>query len=77
MKILLAVVTAAFGVVNAHPAADIERRAPAGLPGMDVSAGQGNVDWAAAKANGAQFAYIKVSLHFFTPLNRSNTCPGN
>lgn len=77
MKFLASVVATAFGLVNAHPTAGIEERAPAGTPGMDVSAGLGNVNWAAAKANGAQFAYIKVGLHFFTPQNRSNTLPGN
>ncbi|MBG0741521.1 S-layer homology domain-containing protein [Paeniglutamicibacter antarcticus] len=35
--------------------------APAGVPGMDVSGWQGNVDWARATANGAKFAYIKAS----------------
>jgi GH25 family lysozyme M1 (1,4-beta-N-acetylmuramidase) len=30
-------------------------------PGMDVSNYQGAVNWAAAKANGAQFAYIKAT----------------
>ncbi|MCZ2403859.1 S-layer homology domain-containing protein [Paenarthrobacter sp. Z7-10] len=35
--------------------------APAGIPGMDVSGWQGNVDWTRAKANGAEFAYIKAT----------------
>lgn len=30
-------------------------------PGMDVSGYQGNVNWAAAKNNGARFAYIKAT----------------
>jgi GH25 family lysozyme M1 (1,4-beta-N-acetylmuramidase) len=35
--------------------------APAGLPGMDVSSHQGNVNWSAAWNNGARFAYIKAT----------------
>ncbi|PMD28743.1 glycoside hydrolase family 25 protein, partial [Hyaloscypha variabilis F] len=31
------------------------------VPGCDVSAGQGDVDWAAAKADGCQFCYIKAT----------------
>lgn len=30
-------------------------------PGMDVSGYQGNVNWAAAKSNGARFVYIKAT----------------
>ncbi|MCI0143639.1 lysozyme [Arthrobacter bambusae] len=32
-----------------------------GVPGMDVSSHQGNVDWPTAAANGAKFAYVKAS----------------
>lgn len=32
-----------------------------GVPGMDVSSHQGTVDWHTAAANGAKFAYVKVS----------------
>ena len=35
--------------------------APAGLPGLDVSSWQGNVNWSAVKANGARFAYVKAT----------------
>ncbi|MFF5074789.1 lysozyme [Micromonospora olivasterospora] len=35
--------------------------APAGLPGMDVSSWQGNVNWSAAWNNGARFAYVKAT----------------
>jgi GH25 family lysozyme M1 (1,4-beta-N-acetylmuramidase) len=35
--------------------------APPGLPGLDVSSHQGNVNWSAVKANGAQFAYVKAT----------------
>jgi GH25 family lysozyme M1 (1,4-beta-N-acetylmuramidase) len=35
--------------------------APAGLPGMDVSNYQGNVNWSAAWNNGARFAYVKAT----------------
>jgi GH25 family lysozyme M1 (1,4-beta-N-acetylmuramidase) len=33
----------------------------AGTPGMDVSSYQGNVNWSAAAANGAKFAYVKAT----------------
>jgi GH25 family lysozyme M1 (1,4-beta-N-acetylmuramidase) len=33
----------------------------AGLPGLDVSSHQGNVDWNSVKANGARFAYVKAT----------------
>ncbi|MCW2903650.1 MAG: Lysozyme [Streptosporangiaceae bacterium] len=35
--------------------------APGGLPGLDVSGYQGNVDWNAVRANGATFAYVKAT----------------
>jgi GH25 family lysozyme M1 (1,4-beta-N-acetylmuramidase) len=35
--------------------------ATGGVPGMDVSAYQGNVNWSAAYANGARFAYVKAT----------------
>ena len=35
--------------------------APAGLPGMDVSSHQGNVNWSAAWSNGARWAYVKAT----------------
>jgi GH25 family lysozyme M1 (1,4-beta-N-acetylmuramidase) len=34
---------------------------PAGLPGLDVSSWQGNVDWLAVSANGGRFAYVKAT----------------
>jgi GH25 family lysozyme M1 (1,4-beta-N-acetylmuramidase) len=34
---------------------------PAGLPGLDVSSWQGNVDWIAVAANGARLAYVKAT----------------
>jgi GH25 family lysozyme M1 (1,4-beta-N-acetylmuramidase) len=37
------------------------RAAVAGLPGLDVSSHQGNVDWTAVKNNGATFAYVKAT----------------
>jgi GH25 family lysozyme M1 (1,4-beta-N-acetylmuramidase) len=39
----------------------VQIAAPAGLPGLDVSSWQGNVDWAAVAANGARFAYVKAT----------------
>jgi len=35
--------------------------AVAGIPGMDVSGYQGNVNWTAAWNNGARFAYVKAT----------------
>jgi lysozyme len=35
--------------------------APSGVPGMDVSGWQGNVDWNTAAADGARFAYVKAT----------------
>ena len=37
------------------------RSRPAGVPGMDVSSHQGDVDWAKAWADGARFAYVKAT----------------
>jgi GH25 family lysozyme M1 (1,4-beta-N-acetylmuramidase) len=37
------------------------RPAVAGLPGLDVSSWQGNVNWSSVKSNGAKFAYIKAT----------------
>ncbi|QUQ67354.1 lysozyme [Kutzneria sp. CA-103260] len=33
----------------------------AGLPGLDVSSYQGNVDWSSVAAKGAKFAYVKAT----------------
>jgi GH25 family lysozyme M1 (1,4-beta-N-acetylmuramidase) len=35
--------------------------APGGLPGLDVSGWQGNVNWSAVYANGARWAYVKAT----------------
>ncbi|WP_223690341.1 cell wall-binding repeat-containing protein [Leifsonia poae] len=35
--------------------------APSGLPGLDVSGWQTNVNWAQVAANGAKFAYVKAT----------------
>ena len=32
-----------------------------GLPGLDVSSHQGNVNWSSVKSNGATFAYVKAT----------------
>lgn len=34
---------------------------PSGVPGVDVSSHQGNVDWGAQRANGKKFAYVKAT----------------
>ncbi len=35
--------------------------AASGVPGIDVSSHQGNVDWSAQRANGKRFAYVKAT----------------
>lgn len=49
--------------IRLHEPVDAEAR-PAlasSVPGMDVSSWQGEVDWAAAYASGARFAYVKAT----------------
>ncbi|GII25440.1 hypothetical protein Pme01_50370 [Planosporangium mesophilum] len=53
----MAATAAALAILNPTAAA----AAPAGLPGMDVSGHQGNVNWQAAWNNGARFAYVKAT----------------
>ena len=57
MKYSIALIAAAFGLVSAKPSRLDTRSSP---QGFDVSAWQGNVDWAKAKADGASFAIVKV-----------------
>ncbi|MCW3840998.1 lysozyme [Micromonospora yasonensis] len=57
VALLTTVAMAASALVGATPAS----AAPAGLPGMDVSSWQGNVNWSAAWNNGARFAYVKAT----------------
>jgi GH25 family lysozyme M1 (1,4-beta-N-acetylmuramidase) len=57
LVILGATLTALLLAFPATPAS----AAPAGLPGMDVSSYQGNVNWSAAWNNGARFAYVKAT----------------
>ncbi|KZS88998.1 glycoside hydrolase family 25 protein [Sistotremastrum niveocremeum HHB9708] len=40
---------------------EIERRAPSGPAGIDVSSYQTGINWATVKANGISFAYIKAT----------------
>jgi GH25 family lysozyme M1 (1,4-beta-N-acetylmuramidase) len=50
--------------VRAHErvsAQALRAAAVTGLPGLDVSGWQGNVDWNAVRANGARFAYVKAT----------------
>src|SRR6516164_5005269 len=51
------------GLALAGAAAVPARAAPAGYPvaGIDVSAYQGQVDWASVAAGGARFAYVRAS----------------
>lgn len=55
----LALVGMVLGGVVGSPA----RAAPAGYPitGIDVSAYQGQIDWASVAAGGAKFAYVRAS----------------
>jgi GH25 family lysozyme M1 (1,4-beta-N-acetylmuramidase) len=41
--------------------ANLVAPAVAGLPGLDVSSYQGNVNWTTVKNNGAKFAYVKAT----------------
>jgi GH25 family lysozyme M1 (1,4-beta-N-acetylmuramidase) len=48
--------------VGSHQAAsNVVSPAVSGLPGLDVSSHQGNVNWSAVKSNGAKFAYVKAT----------------
>jgi len=49
--------------------------AVAGIPGMDVSGYQGNVNWTAAWNNGARFAYVKATegTGYTNPTSPSST----
>ncbi|KAF8068677.1 glycoside hydrolase family 25 protein [Lyophyllum atratum] len=59
MKLAAAVVALAIAAVRAAPSESLEKRAQP--QGIDVSGYQPNVDWAAAKANGLSFAFIKAT----------------
>ena len=41
--------------------APVRASRPEGLPGLDVSSWQGNVDWTAVWAGGGRFAYVKAT----------------
>jgi GH25 family lysozyme M1 (1,4-beta-N-acetylmuramidase) len=58
---LLAVLSAAITLLafGFAPAAAVA--APRGLPGLDVSSYQGNVNWSAVARAGAKFAYVKAT----------------
>jgi GH25 family lysozyme M1 (1,4-beta-N-acetylmuramidase) len=59
---LLAILVAAVAVAVATIAvAQPASAAPAGLPGLDVSSHQGNVNWSAQWSAGARFAYVKAT----------------
>lgn len=57
MKLLFATLALTATLALAAPA-EVER--PAGLPGIDVSHYQGNINWDTVKSNGVAFVYIKV-----------------
>lgn len=44
-----------------NQARDLNEPKEGGVPGMDVSSHQGDVDWAKAWADGARFAYVKAT----------------
>lgn len=46
---------------SAAPRGSAATAVPSGIPGLDVSGWQENVDWDAVKANGAKFAFIKAT----------------
>lgn len=46
---------------SAAPRGSVMTEVPPGIPGLDVSGWQENVDWDAVKANGAKFAFIKAT----------------
>jgi GH25 family lysozyme M1 (1,4-beta-N-acetylmuramidase) len=60
---LLAVGLVAAGMVLGGMAGSPALAAPAGYPvtGIDVSAYQGQIDWASVAAGGAKFAYVRAS----------------
>ncbi len=60
---VLAAALAVAGMVPGGIVASPAQAAPAGYPvtGIDVSAYQGQVDWASVAAGGARFAYVRAS----------------
>jgi GH25 family lysozyme M1 (1,4-beta-N-acetylmuramidase) len=52
---------AGAGLAKRMGARAVPLPAPPGLPGLDVSSHQGNVNWSAVRANGARFAYVKAT----------------
>lgn len=55
---------AAGSTIAAHEdfaSARVRMAAPSGVPGIDVSNWQGDIDWAAVAADGIKFAYIKAT----------------
>ena len=52
---------AGSGLAEREGAGAVPKVAPAGLPGLDVSSWQGNVDWSSVAANGGRFAYVKAT----------------
>jgi GH25 family lysozyme M1 (1,4-beta-N-acetylmuramidase) len=56
MKLVSIILLAAVALIQASP---LEKRATS--QGIDVSGYQTNIDWAAVKASGVLFAYIKAT----------------
>src|SRR2546426_11417625 len=52
---------AGSGLAEREGAGAVPKVAPAGLPGLDVSSWQGNVDWSSVAANGGRFADGKAT----------------
>ena len=55
------IAAAALAVMAATSATAATSAIPSGPRGLDVSSHQVNVNWSAAKANGASFAYVKAT----------------
>ncbi len=60
-SVLLAAASLITSVFTSLVVATPGNAVEAGLPGLDVSSHQGNVDWNAVRANGAEFAYVKAT----------------
>jgi GH25 family lysozyme M1 (1,4-beta-N-acetylmuramidase) len=56
MKLILIILLIAVTLMQASP---LEKRAAP--QGIDVSSYQTNIDWAAVRASGVEFAYIKAT----------------
>lgn len=70
MKLLSLVSLALAAAVHATPLEGLQKRAAP--QGIDVSGYQPGMNWAAVKANGIQFAYIKATEGTSKPTSSSD-----